>query len=188
MDDMIKQRLVGALVLVALIVIFVPMIFDEEQAKQAELVELPPRPVIPQLDLERPVPPSEQATTETEEIAEPSAGVEPQDNEPIENAATESEVQSSAKQQTVEQAKELSLPQGWTLQLASFQEPANAEALRDKLRDAGFKAYIQQRPGSQPQMLRVMIGPELKRDAIEKIKVKVLKDFKIEGLVVQFEP
>jgi len=182
MDEMIKQRLVGALVLVALMVIFLPMIFDEDQARQAELLELPPRPDIPRLDLERPVPPSwaagsQQNITPTEE-AEVPVEVQPT---PIVSEVTES-------QASVSEVPDSTIPQGWTLQLASFQDPTNAEALRDKLRDAGFKAYIQQRPGSQPQMLRVMIGPELKREEMEQIKTQVNKAFKIEGIVVEFEP
>ena len=186
MDELIKQRLVGALVLVALMIIFLPMIFDEDQARQAELADIPLRPDMPQLDMERPVPPSSSGRQETDSQPNEKQQTTTTKTQSANEAVTESA--SSAKQQTVTDTTKPQLPEAWALQLASFQDPTNAEALRDKLREAGFKAYIQQRPGTNPQMLRVMVGPELKRSNMDKIKAQIMQRFGLEGLVVQFEP
>ncbi|MEW6039046.1 MAG: SPOR domain-containing protein, partial [Pseudomonadota bacterium] len=46
MDEQLKQRLIGATVIVALAVIFVPMLFDPkpEEPSRPELAEIPPMP------------------------------------------------------------------------------------------------------------------------------------------------
>lgn len=45
MDDRLKKRLVGATVLVSLVVIFVPMLFEDRDAENSEFeMEIPPRP------------------------------------------------------------------------------------------------------------------------------------------------
>jgi len=49
LDKVIKQRMVGALVLVALAVIFLPMLFTKEDELRQVHVEAPPAPAVPAL-------------------------------------------------------------------------------------------------------------------------------------------
>ena len=55
LDKVLKQRIVGALVLVALAVIFLPMLFSREDELRQVSVDapaMPERPVMPQIELE----------------------------------------------------------------------------------------------------------------------------------------
>ncbi|MGX9761929.1 SPOR domain-containing protein [Pseudomonas shahriarae] len=89
LDSAYKQRMVGALVLVALAVIFLPMLFsrqDEQRQVTVEAPAAPQAPVMPQVQVEPVVVPEPQALPEEEpvptdaEIAEqqaPSAPIQP---------------------------------------------------------------------------------------------------------------
>ncbi|MFE8069751.1 SPOR domain-containing protein [Marinobacteraceae bacterium S3BR75-40.1] len=53
--DGLKQRIVGALVLVSLAVIFVPMLFDEpRQAQTTKTIDIPEQPAFPEVRIEKP--------------------------------------------------------------------------------------------------------------------------------------
>lgn len=80
LDNVVKQRMVGALVLVALAVIFLPMLFsreDELRRVQVEAPAAPATPVMPQVQVEPvqvPEPqvlPDEPATADAEGVQQP---------------------------------------------------------------------------------------------------------------------
>lgn len=166
MDDGLKQRLVGAIVIVAAAIIFLPMIFNDTQRPPEDiLVEIPERPKVPKLDITKPVPPSEQRKVEKQAaLAKAKPAIDKTDTSTN------------------------NVPVSWTLQLASFKERDNADALRDRLRKAGYKAYVRYRADQKPAMARVFIGPELNRQAIDKLKTRLEKELKLEGIVVRFNP
>jgi len=171
MDDGIKQRLIGALVLVALMVIFLPMLFSNGDFEPAEvLVDIPKKPPIPTFEISKPVKPSEQRQAEKAE------------------AKPNKKPQQTLQELVDKEVDENKLPVSWALQVASFKERDNAENLRDKLRQAGYKAYIKYRLDVEPKMIRVLVGPVLKRSEIDKIKAAIVRHHKLEGVVVRYLP
>jgi DedD protein len=71
LDSAYKQRMVGALVLVALAVIFLPMLFsrqDEERQVVVEAPAAPQAPAVPQVQIEPVVVPEPQALPEEEPV------------------------------------------------------------------------------------------------------------------------
>ena len=184
MDDGLKQRLVGAIVIVAAAIIFIPMIFNQTERTPKDIqVELPPPPEAPKAQLEKP-----QRPGVTENTAESVTGnVTENAGEMRTESRTESREDSPAESAAaVQPAKQSDIPQGWVLQLASFKERANADALRDRLRKAGYDVYVTYHPGKGDGMARVYVGPELDRAALDKIKVRLKKEFKLEGFVVRY--
>jgi len=169
MDDGIKQRLIGALVLVALMVIFLPMLFSNGDLEPAEvLVDIPEKPPIPTFEIKKPVKPSEQRQ--------------------VEKAQPKPKPQQTLQELVDKEVDVNKLPVSWALQVASFKERDNAEKLRDKLRKAGYKAYIKYRLDVEPKMIRVLIGPVLERTEIDKIKAAIVRHHKLEGVVVRYLP
>ena len=72
----------------------------------------------------------------------------------------------------------------WTLQVATFGKQENAARTLKKLQDAGYSAYVI----TTNSLFKVFVGPELKREESEKMKQKVLKEFKLSGIVVKYAP
>ncbi|WP_020408847.1 SPOR domain-containing protein [Hahella ganghwensis] len=56
--DGLKQRIVGAVVLVSLAIIFIPMVFEQShQARTSHVISIPPEPEVPKFTIEDPKPP-----------------------------------------------------------------------------------------------------------------------------------
>lgn len=179
MDDGIKQRLIGAVVLVALMVIFLPMLFGDRNVETVDiLIEMPAKPAIPEFDISKPVPPSEKRPGE---LKKPDSERKPQPQ-------SDQQSEQTLQQLVGKKVDANNLPVTWTLQVASFKERTNAEKLRDKLRQGGYKAYIKFRHDVEPKMIRVFVGPVLERKTIDGIKATINRQYKLDGVVVRYLP
>ncbi len=170
MEERIRQRLVGATVLVALGVIFIPMLFDspnegwlgEERPlipeKPPELVELAKRPVPEIKTPVQPAPRTEQPTPVTKPVATHEA---PRPKVKDERLAR------------------------WAVQVGSFSSKENAVRLRDSLRKKGFKAYTEEVVEKGKRTTRVRVGPELDEARAKKLKTQLSAKAKIDGIVVR---
>jgi len=155
MDDGLKQRLVGAIVIVAVAIIFIPMIFNQEGQRPEDIqITLPPPPEAPKAQLEKPQRPQAEDTQQ--------------------RAAEENEKVSSP------------MPQGWVLQVASFKDRDNADALRDRLRSAGYDVYVAYHPEKSEGMARVYVGPELERSALLPLQQQIKEAFALQGFIVKY--
>ncbi len=166
MEPQTKQRWVGAIVIGALAVIFVPFLFDGSAPERYEVVYDP-----------QPAPDYEPAPLTPEEVeasmramAEESARAMPQRE--AADAPPPEGFQLDADQ----------LPVGWTLQLASFKEKENATRLRKRLRDATYTSYVLHRD----DMHRVFVGPSLERERLESIAADIEAQFSLKGVIVRW--
>ncbi len=180
MDDRIRQRLVGAVVLVALGVIFLPMLFDTPN--RGWLGE--DRPLIPE-------PPAElqklaEATPVPLPPAEPPAAPRPETGSaPTPSVAPAPEAKApppSRAPRPVEADPQLA---AWAVQVGSFSSDENATRLRDKLRKLGFRAYTEALEENGKQVTRVRVGPELDEERARKLRDQLKAKAKIDGIVVR---
>ncbi|NMX62875.1 SPOR domain-containing protein [Pseudomonas sp. WS 5059] len=213
LDSAYKQRMVGALVLVALAVIFLPMLFsrqDEQRQVTVEAPAAPQAPVMPQVQVEPVVVPEPQALPEEEpvptdtEIAEqqaPSAPIQP--SVPVVKPAPAPVV--AAKPATPAPAPKPVAPQpaapgkpdvgqsridpnglpiSWSVQLASLSNRESAEALQKTLRSQGYNAYIRTADGKN----RVFVGPLIERAEADRLRDLLGRQQNLKGFVVRFQP
>jgi DedD protein len=157
MDQNIKNRLVGIIVIFALAVIFLPMILDGSGVDKQKLeVVIPPQPVVTAN------PEFEAKITRLNEQAEAVPDLETRfvDENSAENAvASEAATTSNASEAKVEsKADAKPLPAetdsepveksggvSWVLQVGSFKDRAKALAQRDKVRKSNIAAvFIEQ--------------------------------------------
>jgi DedD protein len=73
---------------------------------------------------------------------------------------------------------------GWAVQVGVFGQEENATALRDRLRQGGFAAYVQRLDGDNGPNWRVRVGPEAERDKADRLKDTLSSRFQLDGLVV----
>ncbi len=178
MDLRLKHRLVGAVVLIAIGVIFIPMLLDGpppapepvtlERIPPAPDAELVPRRVdltLPPPEPARPVPPPSPSPAQAADKspdASPDAPATPAPTGPAE---------------------------AWAIQLGSFSQPENARALRDRLRKQGYAAFDERLSGPDGKpTTRVRIGPELDRTALEKQLARLKKDPEFAGAIILRHP
>ena len=202
-DRRLLQRIVGALVLVALAVIFVPMLFNRDDADQQIAVdapampETPAAPIIETQPVEVPEPaveaiPEDYEIIEEDSVAESSIPANPIDPVPAEALpapeASEQAVTAApplmpenAEEQRLDTAN---LQVSWSVQLASLSSRENAEKLQKTLRSQGYNAYIRTADG----MNRVFVGPLVERAEANRLRDQLQRQHKLDGFVVRFKP
>lgn len=194
LDKGLKQRMVGALVLIALAVIFVPMLFTREDDLRHVVVDAPAMPSTPpvaQIEIEPVEVPEPKSIPEGFEIVEDNASAQAAavpSAVPTESpAVAESEqVKAPAQATPVPQPRvdADNLPVSWSIQLASLSNRASAEKLQKTLREQGYNAYIRTADG----MNRVFVGPLIERDEANRLRDQLQRQQKLNGFVVRFKP
>lgn len=172
MDEKTKQRIVGIVVITALLAIFLPMLFEDpversgRSVSEMQIPDLPrqfqtqAQPVVPSSTEQvlqtpaKPVPIVSSTPKETEQVLLAPAKTQPVVNPIPKNTAVAS---------TKPKAKTEKLVR-WVIQAGSFKEKKNAETERDKFRKQGFVAFVE----SFKDMYRVRIGPELDKSKAQK--------------------
>lgn len=196
LDRGLKQRIVGALVLLALAVIFLPMLFSREDELRQVSVDapaMPQAPVMPQVALdpvEVPQPVAEEAVPPVEPLDAPVVAAEPAAEEPapaIAQAAPATPPAVAPVKPAASEPKRLdasSLPVSWSIQLASLSSRPGAEELQKKLRSQGYNAYIRSVDG----MNRIFVGPLIERAEADRLRDQLNRQHKLNGFVVRFQP
>lgn len=186
LDKGLKQRIVGALVLVALAVIFLPMLFSREDELRQVVVDappMPPAPAIPEVALapvEVPQPIAQEQVPPVEPLEVPEVAEVPSEPAPTTTAAAVEPVKPVAP----ERLDASSLPVSWSVQLASLSSRSGAEDLQKKLRSQGYNAYVRTFEG----MNRVFVGPLVERAEADRLRDQLNRQQKLNGFVVRFQP
>lgn len=202
-----KQRMIGALVLIALAVIFLPMLFsrqdDTVRQVQVQAPAAPHAPAAPQVQVE-PVDVPEPQIIESEPVPQqaqvqasaPSQPIQPVPSAPAAAAKKPVEtvqpsapiaaakVAPAAKPDTASKIDPNGLPVSWSVQLASLSNRAGADALQKSLRTQGYNAYVRSSDGKN----RVFVGPLVERAEAERLRDVINRQQKLQGFVVRFEP
>ena len=202
LDKAYKQRMVGALVLVALAVIFLPMLFsrqDEQRQIQVDAPSAPEMPVMPQVQLEPVAVPEpqvipEELTPVEQPVVEQQAPapVAPVVAKPVVAAPkppavtpAQTVAQAPAKLDTTQKRVDPNgLPISWSVQLVSLSNRASADNLQKTLRNQGYNAYVRSSGG----MNRVFVGPLLERAEADRLRDLLGKQQNLKGFVVRFQP
>ena len=200
MNQGAKQRIVGTVVLLALALIFLPIIFDGQGSYQAPVSSrIPVTPIIsilPEPIQSRPVIVGNVETVESETSTTVSLieeVIEPVEESTVANAIEEPtndvEITESAAIFTreVPQLSDAGLPQGWVVRLGSFSDSENASNLVTRLQDAGYKAYSRTMRSDQGALTGVFVGPWLDRGQVNEYQQKLQEEFSLAGLVVRYE-
>lgn len=196
MNAALKQRLVGAIVLVALAVIFLPMLLDGSGARERfdVAMDIPDRPQAPQSRIDDDGDPAAgdagpDAGARADELAhaddagatgapEPPATAESESaasGTPESSASAEAEPAGSGASETpatgegADDAGQAG-PGAWVVQVGSFGREANALVLRDRLREAGYEAFVEEGEGDDQTWWRVRVGPVSEREQAEELR------------------
>lgn len=73
---------------------------------------------------------------------------------------------------------------GWAVQLGAFKTVDEANKLRDRLKGAGFVAFVDKLGSESGALWRVRAGPETDRGNADKLRGRIKDKLKIEGIIV----
>lgn len=209
----LKQRIVGALVLIALAVIFLPMLFTREDESRQVVVEAPPRPqspAMPSVEVQPTEVPARNPAKKTLRRKSSRRALRPPPASPASRSAAcrrllrppsrqhrfrprlparrrasrNRPLRRRASQPRRNAWTPTTCRRAWSVQLASLSNRARAEELQKTLRSQGYNAYIRSFDG----MNRVFVGPVIQRAEADRLRDQLSKQQKLNGFVVRFQP
>ncbi len=199
-ESKLKQRIVGAIVLVALAVIFLPMLFKQEDSVREVVVQAPPMPDIPaapqfpvaEVAVPEPVlddswdePLITATPVQAESLPDTSVPVKPiVDAQSISTQPAASLKPQPEPQPAAPGIDQNNLPVSWSVQLASLTNKDNAQALRDSYRNKQYNAYVRSANGTH----RVFIGPLVKQTEAQAMCKRLKSREGQDCFVVRYEP
>lgn len=102
---------------------------------------------------------------------------------PATSVATTPTPASPAKSPAKPQASPAAASTGFAVQVGAFTKPADATALRDKLRAAGFSAFTEAVATAQGALTRVRAGPVATHAEADQLKAQLKAKIDIDGIV-----
>ena len=213
MQRRLKERLIGAAVLVMLAVIFIPMILNDTSQTETRITKsnIPAKPdtkfssrMVPLGDATGPdtqETPAAQPPAETQQKPDtrPSAATQKTPQAQVAPSAPAApalgpETGRSTDKQTAKEtpktkpasAREDIGVTAWVVQLGSFSNETNANNLNDELHKAGFASFVEPLKQEGNVVYRVRVGPELLRSNAKKLKERLHEKLKLDGIILAY--
>ena len=211
MDKTLKQRLIGAAVIIALAVIFIPMLLEGPRNDDPVTmkIDIPDKPVY-EIPGRLETPPTPETVIIPPTVRTPDTAGETTDvavPEPVQEAAppkAEPEVVEKPKvvepETPVAIAPPVSKPEpvvkkpeikpevvsksGFVVQVGSFSQRQNALVLSDKLEASGYPAFVESGKSNSKSIYRVKVGPKATRSGADQLRQKLLDNEKLKGIIV----
>lgn len=205
-----QNRLVGTIIIAAIVIIFLPDILDgEKNANRTDFESLPDTPVFtgkltdkrfPDEKLVKKTP--EKLSDETAQDDTDAATTKEQvvdtsiSNEQISPTSTvkvtpivQAPTVKKALIEPVSQLPEKAVTkQAWVIHLGSFKHKQNVAVLLAKLKENGYTVFTRPIKTKQGVLTKVFIGPELIKSSLEKKLPDLKKLTNTQGKVALFEP
>lgn len=174
MQERTRYRVTGSLFLLALVVIFVPMLFDGPRPPVAPIPTQPPTQISTPT-----IPPFDEVVPDTDVVAQVEQLRAEVDEEGFDRAHGTrfgepilNETQAGTEV--------------WAVQAGSFAKASNAQGFRDQLRAEGFEAFISTAKNSQQQVIhRVAVGPMLDQQAANRVVEQISQQFAVQARLVE---
>lgn len=150
LEQGLKQRLVGVVVITSLAAIFVPMLFDDPIDKTGKMIS---------------------------ELKIPDQPIKLFDTEAISLPKNTDDVMKLPEPLALKEVAKVPLHKAemerWFIQAGMFGQKSNATALQNQLRQQGFPATISKVASGNGVLYRVRVGPELVKKRAEAMKDKL---------------
>ncbi len=185
MDQQLKQRLIGAVVLVTLAVIFIPVILegpDDEWVPRTHDIPAPPE-LEYQASMDIPLPEPDTPETPVTGTAPVAPAPQPEQQPNAANTVVVDSALPGSPQVVAPDTGQPAPPAepptpektapGWYAQVGSFSKQTNAVSMRDEVVKAGYPAQLQTVDTGKGSSYRVLVGPEKSRAGAEQLLRKL---------------
>lgn len=181
MDEGMKQRLVGALVLLALATVILPVLFDFDGSYTVDTSPtIPVAPDIQSVKIEKAGP------------LEGAAGVASHEEmfrfDKSREVAERSLSDDGVLQDQHSGLNAEGIPLAWIVQVASFTDVDKAKTLNQQLLDDGYKAYSRRVIIGGESNYRIYVGPKVTKQTMLEQQQAIERKYKLKTLLLVFEP
>ncbi len=200
MHQRLKERLVGAAVLVVIAVIFIPMLLtgptDISSITKTNIPDLPTekfnskliplindslKPMEDENSMSGLISDSQSVIDNEKEISAES------NNVPVKTEKNNDtqDVDKKPLENKIVKDKPVGLT-AWVVQLGSFESKVNADKLNLSLRKVGFPAFVEPLTKNGETNYRVRVGPEILRADADALLKKIKTKMKLDGIVLNY--
>lgn len=201
MNEGLKQRLVGAIVLVCLGLILWPVLFsDSHSPAMSRQTQIPQAPEFQKyyiMAAKQPtnLKPISDYTPQPEEALEQ---ISKSASSPVDKPSQFSSVKTIKENHLSSNTKPVStvakttvhsdqgLPVYWALQVGSFRDIEKAKRLKSELIKQGYKVDTRKVKTASGQSIRVYVGPKLDKNLLKKAQASIDSKFKVKSMLVRF--
>ena len=179
MNDSVKQRLIGAIVLLIICASIWPIVFPPAE-KPTTVIEslIPPPPALEIFEIPEQAEPT--PITSVVEMLEESRGQLTVDkvDKPLDTSALDTYQERDALPTAENVAAEVESAiktdgAGWAIQMGAFSSYPNAEKLADELRAKNYSVVVQRRSHKGQQLAFVFLGPYLLKSQADAIRAEL---------------
>lgn len=211
MKEAHKHRLIGAAILTAVAVLFLPSFFKDNQPYSVNIEsQIPQRPSVTALSFREPEVPegidlaaAPEAMFVGDEAADsislppPSLPLpedveltsrEPEGSKAVASSSSQMSSAPMLAQVTTPAMNEKGLITGYVVRVASLSSKDLAEDLEARLLSMGYKAYVRSAPLANGFTYRVFVGPFLEQSEAAGVKQKLDVVLSVDAWVHKFEP
>ena len=215
LDERLKHRLTGLVVIISVAIIFVPAMIKRSNQRLEESInvsiQLPPKPSVPSVNVSKQetifnevkvahvdIPAVPAAPAVIKPVARPTQIVklDVPVNKKTNPAATVRRSELPKKVVNTTTVSRADLPNklvktiamkegGYGVQLASFGQQVNAQALVNRLKSHGYPANYNKISTRQGAFYKVVVGQLAKRDDAEFLQKKLSQNMQLKGFVVK---
>lgn len=184
-----KQRMIGAIFILSLGVIFIPVILDmPSDDPQPYYSQKPNTPALPEISevaqinyVFNEIEGEPQAQPQIA-AQEPAVAPAPKSAPVIAAVKAPEPPQASPARPTV---RATAVHGDWTIQLGAFSSADNAKDLLQKLSQKGFQSYLKETPGKK--MVRVFVGPGVEKDKAQAMMTQIDSQLGLKGIIVRYQ-
>ncbi len=203
MENSLKQRIIGAIVLAALAIIFLPAILKEKASNGPFVSQIPEQPKelreykVDKNKINQLVADKDKIKNELNEQVK-AAETNSLSNLPVETDTsskrkTKVEDNGNAKPDKITEKEQSKASKSftdnaWIIQVASFAKELNAINLVKKLKLHKFKAYRRKMSVSGQRVFRVYVGPYIEKKGASEAVKEISKVSETEAVIRPFDP
>lgn len=181
MDNGLKQRLIGALVLLAVGVIFLPVLFEPDHRRTLDRTsQIPPALTLKSIQVAEPI-----RNAEIESVKPAAEMYVLKEERPAQSVAPIADSSGSPNRAILDSK---GVVKAWFVQVVSYETVERANRLKDQLLAEGYPAMVRSVTTSKGVKHRVYVGPNLDHKEAEKIKQKLDSSLKVKAIVLSFTP
>ncbi len=192
LDEQTKHRLIGAIVVLALMIIFLPamMRHSDQSFDEFTSFRIPKKPALPKaatVDQKTMFKSVKIATVTLPHTAESHSNIaEAQSlSQTTSQAQTVTLAKIAEQKQQSAETKAMKSNEVFTIQLASFNQEANAQALITQLRLKGFAALKQTVTSPEGTVYQVIVGQVKQREQAIDLQKKLVNNTHLNGLIIK---
>ncbi|GMR18718.1 MAG: hypothetical protein BMS9Abin33_1154 [Gammaproteobacteria bacterium] len=191
-----KHRIVGAIIIVSLIVVFVPAILDKKELSDNKYRKLSDsssstKVVVTSVDaLQRKATGKTGDAAGARSVTKDSRLTSPTNPLPVakkEQARTStSQTDKTEKPETdTRPGGTTTAKKGWIVQVGVYAKIDNAHSLRDRLTKQGYSIYLEEVRARQGKLSRVRVGPFKNEAEAKRVQASIYKEEAIKGVVIK---